>query len=125
VTWDEIGRENLVAAKSLSQDARWRSAVSRAYYAAYSAITSALEGNAAFPEGRFGPSHDKLPKLVMANAIGLRFFERAKVVKAARRLYRQRIAADYEPPARVELEEARIAVLDATFILRSIANAKS
>jgi uncharacterized protein (UPF0332 family) len=122
--WSEISRENLIAPKSLSQDARWRSAVSRAYYAAYAAVAGALEGLAQYPKGRFGPAHDQLPKLIMTYLTELEFFERARVVKLARRLYRQRIAADYEPPQRVDLEEARIAVQDASAITRSIANAK-
>jgi uncharacterized protein (UPF0332 family) len=124
MTWREMSRESLVAAKSLSQDARWRSAVSRAYYAAYSAVAGALDGLARYSGGRFGPSHDRLPQLVMTYLTDLRFHERAKVVKAARRLYRQRIAADYEPPRQVALEEARIAIQDASFILRIIAHAK-
>ncbi len=125
MSWKEISRENLVAAKSLSQHSRWRSAVSRAYYAAYAAVAGALEGKADFPDGRHGPSHDRLPQLVMTYVTDLRFYERTKVVKAARRLYRQRISADYVPPDKVESEETRIAVQDATMILRSIANAKN
>jgi uncharacterized protein (UPF0332 family) len=120
MTWQEIARENLVAAKSLSQDARWRSSVSRAYYAAYAAVAGALEGLAQFPEGRHGPSHDRLPQLVMTYLTVFKVYERRKLSVAARRLYRQRIAADYEPPMRVELEEARIALRDASFIVRSI-----
>jgi uncharacterized protein (UPF0332 family) len=111
--------------ESLFQDARWRSAVSRSYYAAYAAVSGAWEGLAQYPKGRFGPSHDRLPKLVMTYLTELRFYERARVVKAARRLYRQRISADYEPPELVELEEARIAIQDASFILRSMSDAKN
>ena len=121
--WAEMARENLVAAKSLFQDARWRSSVSRAYYAAYGAVTDSLEGLATFPKGRYGPSHDRLPQLVMTYSTELRFRERIQVVKAARRLYRSRIAADYEPRQRVAIEEARIAVQDASFIVRTINNA--
>lgn len=124
MTWQEISRENLIAAKSLSQDARWRSSVSRAYYAAYAAVAGALEGLAQFPEGRHGPSHDRLPQLVMTYLTALRVFERRKLSTAARRLYRQRIAADYEPPTRVDFEESRIALQDASFIVRMIANAQ-
>ena len=124
VTWKEISRENLVAAKSLSLDARWRSSVSRSYYAAYASVAGALEGLASYRKGRFGPSHDQLPKLVMTYLTEMRFYQRARVVKLARRLYRQRIAADYEPPQRVDSEESRIAVQDASAIIRSIENAK-
>jgi uncharacterized protein (UPF0332 family) len=120
VSWKEISRENLVAAKSLSQDARWRSAVSRAYYAAYAAVAGALEGLAQYPEGRHGPSHDRLPKLVMTYLTMLRISERRRVAAAAVRLYRRRIAADYRPLESVDDDLARACVQDASIILRAV-----
>jgi uncharacterized protein (UPF0332 family) len=122
-TWKEIAQANLVAAKSLAMDARWRSAVSRAYYAAYAAVAGRLEGLASYPDGRFGPSHDLLPQLVLTYLTYLGKFDRRLVASAAKRLYRQRIAADYEPPITVELEESRAALRDASLILRIVANA--
>jgi uncharacterized protein (UPF0332 family) len=122
MTWKEMASENLVAAKSLSMDARWRSSVSRAYYAAYAAVSGELEGLTQYPDGRFGPSHDLLPQLVMTYLTGLGLFDRRKIASAAKRLYRQRIAADYEPPVVVELEESRAAIRDASLILRMVAH---
>ena len=123
-TWDQISRENLLAAKSLSQDSRWRSAVSRAYYAAYASVSGALEGLAQFPRDRYGPSHDLLPILVMTYLTTIGFFDRRKVAAASRRLYRYRIAADYEPPMTVDRDFAATALRDASFIVRAIADAK-
>jgi uncharacterized protein (UPF0332 family) len=122
VTWKEISRENLVAAKSLVLDARWRSSVSRAYYAAYAAVAGELDGLAAYPRGRFGPSHDLLPQIVVTYLTNLRLHDRRTIAAAARRLYRYRIAADYEPPRTVGQTEATESIRDASFVMRKIAN---
>jgi uncharacterized protein (UPF0332 family) len=125
VTWKEISRENLIAAKSLALDSRWRSSVSRAYYAAYAMVASELEGLAQYPKGRFGPSHDLLPQLVMTYLTEIRIFERRKVSTAAHRLYIQRINADYKPMEIVAADEARSAIRDSVLILRRIKDAKN
>jgi hypothetical protein len=123
MTWSEIARENLVVAKLLSQDSRWRSAVSRSYYAAYASVANALNGLAEYPENRFGPSHDTLPSLVMTYLTGIPYQQRRKVAEAARQLYRYRVAADYEPPTTVDASFARLALQNASFILRSVEDA--
>ena len=123
MTWSAIARENLVAAKSLLADARWRSAVSRGYYAAYGAVTGKLEGRVSFPAGMHGPSHDNLPKLILNSLSEMDLAYRRRVKVAAIRLYRQRLAADYRPGEHVGAEEARVAVRDASFILRMVEHA--
>jgi len=87
-------------------------------------VAGALEGLAQYPLGRFGPSHDRLPKMVMTYLTDLPLFDRRKLSAAAKRLYRYRIAADYEPPTLVEREMTKLALRDASFILRNIQNAK-
>ncbi len=87
MTWTAMARENLVAAKSLSADARWRSAVSRAYYAAYCVVTGELAGRANFPRGRQNPSHDQLPKLIMNYLSDVSVPDRQSMQRAAVRLY--------------------------------------
>lgn len=124
MTWSAMVRENLVAAKTLLSDARWRSAVSRAYYAAYSAATGKMEGRASFPKGRQNPSHDYLPRLIMSYLSEVGVCDRRKVSSAAIRLYRKRIAADYRPHEHIGAEDARLAVMDASFIVRTVEHAK-
>lgn len=120
MNWSTMSRDNLVAAKSLLADARWRSAVSRAYYSAYSAVTARLEGRASFAHGWNNPSHDHLAKLIMNYLTEFAVPERRKIMGASRRLLRNRIAADYRPGESIEVEDARMAVRDATFILRTV-----
>jgi uncharacterized protein (UPF0332 family) len=124
MSWSDMARDNLVAAKSLLADARWRSAVSRAYYAAYSAVTGKLKGRASFPRGRQNPSHDNLARLIMNYLTEFAVSERRQMMAAARRLYRTRIAADYKPGEEVGVQEARIAVRDASFIVRTVERAE-
>jgi uncharacterized protein (UPF0332 family) len=124
MNWSTMARDNLVAAKSLLADARWRSAVSRAYYAAYSVVTGRLEGRASFPHGRQNPRHDNLPKLILNYLSDVHLADRRKVKTAAFRLYRKRIAADYRPHEEIGAEEARVAVRDASFVLRTVDHAK-
>jgi uncharacterized protein (UPF0332 family) len=124
MTWLAMARENLVAAKSLLTDARWRSAVSRAYYAAYGEVTGKLEDKVSFPAGLYGPSHDNLPKLILNSLSAISLAERRRIKLAAIRLYRQRIAADYRPGEYVGAEEAGIAVRDASFIFRTLEHAE-
>src|SRR4051794_32034042 len=97
MTWSAMAGDNLVAAKSLLADARWRSAASRAYYAAYSAVTAKLEGRASFPRGWHNPSHDHLAKLIMNYLTEFAVPERRKLMTASRRLLRKRVASDYRP----------------------------
>jgi len=120
MTWQQISRENLVAAKSLSQDARWRSAVSRAYYAAYASVCGALEGLATYPKGRFGPSHDLLPKLVMTYVTTVSMWDRRRIATAAHRLFERRLVADYKPVQQVDGEMARACVQDASVIIKMV-----
>lgn len=120
MTWKALARENLVAAKSLSQDARWRSAISRAYYSAYAGVCEALEGLADYPKGRFGPSHDVLPKLIMTYLTIRPVYERRRIATAAHRLYQRRVVADYRPLDRVDATLTRDCIQDASLIVKAV-----
>lgn len=120
--WESIAKDNLIAAKALVLDSRWRSAVSRAYYSAYAAITSRLT-DADFPDGREGPGHDVLPRLVMTYLSLMKVYERRQVATAAMRLYRQRILADYRTTETVSEKDARAAVRDAQWLQKMVFDA--
>lgn len=86
------------AAVELKLAGRRRSAVSRAYFAAFSLVSGCLrEGGMAMPGKREGPSHGKLPELVESNLTMLRAQDRHRVASRLRALYALRIAADYWP----------------------------
>jgi uncharacterized protein (UPF0332 family) len=123
MTWKQIADDNLIAAKSLQSDGRWRSSVSRSYYAAYAEVTSELVGRTSFPDDRQGPSHHALPKLIMTYLAMIGFRDRKSVAATAHRLYMARIDADYIASAEVEQRSARSAVQDASFVLRTVRHA--
>ena len=122
MAWQQISEDAMTAAKSLAMDARWRSVVSRAYYAAYAAVAGALAGRANFPAGRQGPSHDRLPQLVMTYLTALPVRERRLVSTMSHRLYERRIAADYRPNDRVDRAVARASLQDAAAIIGRVSS---
>jgi hypothetical protein len=65
MTWRELAKSNRSAAFELLETRRYRSCVSRAYYAVYSETTHALvEGGVQMPSARNNPRHKAVPSLV-------------------------------------------------------------
>lgn len=110
-TWQEVGQDNRTAAHELFLHQRWRSCVSRAYYAAYSAVTDALfKVPVTMPAGREGPHHIPLAEIVGYNLTSLREPARWRLAGLVKRLYDLRVIADYRPSVDVDEPEARIAL---------------
>ena len=95
VTWAEIGLDNLVAGRELYRSGRYRSSVSRFYYAAFHVVTDALEGKFDTETGQETPNHKGLPKAIRLNLTQLTPPQRAEVGSLMNRLYAARIDADY------------------------------
>ena len=114
MTWDEIGRDSLEAAKLLREAGRHRSSVSRAYYAAYAKVTGLVAPFADFPEDREGPSHEKLPTMASDYLTRLAFRERQRVESSLERLYVRRIEADYKMSFTVDDEMSLAALQEAS-----------
>ena len=88
-TWRDIAMENENAAKQLNRSGLYRSAISRAYYAAYAAVVGHLVFSGAV--GERGPSHKALPIMVEGNVRGLRDWQRRDLKAITRRLYEARV----------------------------------
>lgn len=105
-TWREIATDNFAAVMDLVAR-HWRSAQSRAYYAAYARVAAALASSGVVvPAGREGPSHAKLPALVESHLTQVGIL-RWQVSVLLRDLYRMRLIADYHPSASVGDGDAR------------------
>lgn len=107
--WLEVARDSRKAANVLTTDKYFRSAVSRAYYAAYSKVSQELaDAGLNFPADREGPSHSKLRPMVESNLTTLGD-ERKRIAlsRILGQLYALRIFADYSPSTKVEGREAR------------------
>jgi uncharacterized protein (UPF0332 family) len=119
-TWRDLSRECLEEARILLKEDHWRGSISRAYYAAYCAVTSDLaERGIEFAHGWNNPGHDQLPQLVLHNTTwprGVRY----PVNRALRRLRNAREDADYRPAASIERRDALGYLRDASFVLRAM-----
>ncbi len=107
--WLDVARDGRRAANALVIDGHHRSAVARAYYAAYSKVTHELVTTAGLtmPPGREGPSHARLRPLIETSMPNMTPARRRKVSELVGRLYTLRIDADYRPSVPVESREAR------------------
>lgn len=98
--WLQVAEDALSSATELRELKRYRSSVSRSYYAAYSFLASALvlEQSVQFRDGREGPEHEPLSDLV---AVHLRRAFAPSALKqvrvGVRTLYGARLEADYRP----------------------------
>ena len=64
-TWLEIGLDSFYAAQTLYEQKRYRSSVSRSYYAAFSVVTYHLiKAGAIFNGPQETPAHQAVPKLM-------------------------------------------------------------
>ena len=113
MNWNVLASSSYGAASRLAREQRYeRSAVSRAYYAAYSRAVHALvtcDCGVAFPVAREGPSHTKLPGLI-ENHLRVLGQYRWRVADHLRDLYTLRVMADYCPSELVETAAALKAV---------------
>jgi uncharacterized protein (UPF0332 family) len=109
--WKDLARDNRLAAYELNRAGHWRSCVSRAYYAIFSATTGILilQG-IRMSKDHSNPSHVKLPALVRVHLARLQHHRRWRLAALIRTLYNMRLAADYQPQVAVEAPEARQAI---------------
>ena len=111
-TWRDLAEDNRFVVYEMIRSRRWwRSCVSRAYYAVYSAATDELiRRGLSMPVGREGSSHAKIPEIVGNHLTGVSHSLRWRLAGIIRRLYRSRIMADYMPTALIEEAEAKLSV---------------
>ena len=106
-TWRQLSEDSLQAAETLLQDGRYRSCVSRAYYAAYCAATHEIvQKLTTFSYGRNNPSHELLPTYIQNN-LTISRTKKDAVDTYIRLLRFYREDADYRPQATVDQLTAR------------------
>jgi hypothetical protein len=118
VSWHELAQEARKAANGLVQQERYRSSISRAYYAVYSLVTHCLcqAPNVSFPQDREGPNHPGVTnqggirRLIDTSLPGRSVGDRKYISGLVGQLYTMRIYADYKPSVLVEARDARIAL---------------
>lgn len=113
IDWMDVARSSRRAFGFLFEEECYRSAVSRAYYAAYSRVSHEFQLlGIGMPSGREGPSHAKIRPLIEVSLVGRKPRREERVVLSdwVGRLYALRLAADYSPAAEVGRSEAREAL---------------
>ncbi|MBV9851376.1 MAG: HEPN domain-containing protein [Armatimonadetes bacterium] len=116
-TWQEIGVDSFQAARELYQTGRYRSCVSRFYYAAFSVLAHELAANGvAFGDQQETPNHKGMPKLIKLH-LPLEAKAKADCIAIIRRLYAARIVADYQRRT-LDAAIARDAMRDAAALFR-------
>ncbi len=96
-TWQEIGQDNFEAARELYINGRYRSSVSRFYYAAYAALTGEPLKTSFQPKSdREAPDHAHMPEWIKNYLTRFSPRQRADMAKLIRQLYEARIGADYK-----------------------------
>ena len=108
-SWQELGIDNLQAAKALLETRLWRSSASRAYYAAYSVVAAeivARNPKLAFRHGWRNPAHGDLPRYVRELLGHLPSQTRRSINTNLRLLRHLREDADYRPHASVDRQVA-------------------
>lgn len=117
--WRAMSFNSRKAAQHLLEAECYRSSVSRAYYAVYSAITSTLiRQGITLGHGGNNPGHAGLPVYVLNNLTLLPLITRFEINKALRRLYRERAEADYVAAAAVDNAAAKKALRDLNRVLQ-------
>jgi len=95
-TWRDIAQDNFRAAHGLYDLKRYRSSVSRFYYAAFSLLTYELvRAGVVFRLGRRTPAHAELAELITENLTQFTETRRTAIALLTLRLYRSRLDADY------------------------------
>ncbi len=95
-TWQEIGIDNFRAGRELFVAKRYRSSVSRFYYAAFSLLTYELARiGVVFRHGRQTPSHAEMTELILLHLTQFSEARRSAIALLTVRLYRLRLDADY------------------------------
>ena len=122
-TWSESSLDSYEAAIELLQNQRFRSSISRAYYAAYAAVTDELiKSKKSFSYGRRNPGHEQMLSLVL-NSLDQRRFGvelRRSLRRILKDMQRLRVVADYVPAQALAEQEAREQLRYAGFILRTL-----
>jgi uncharacterized protein (UPF0332 family) len=116
--WDAIGQDSLKAGRSLFEEGRWRSSISRSYYAAFSVVVGRILPHVKLPPRMMTSRHDTLPKQVMKHLTRLYPKTQRTISGPLVRLYRERIRADYNAAKELTRAGALAAVRMAAAVMK-------
>ena len=118
--WNEMARDSYQAANELFDSRRWRSAVSRAYYAAYAVATAAALRDGQSMPARGNPGHEQLQNMTLQGLHSLGHGHRSAAYAMLSTLFWLRVMADYGVGYRVDRSDAVNALGFMAGIFRSL-----
>lgn len=108
--WSQLANESRTAAVELYQRARYRSATSRFYYAAYSAVHDALLTGGVTAPARGNWGHSELRFRLVPNELhGVDPLDRNELAAKLTQLFFLRVVADYFPTSIFGVEDVKTA----------------
>lgn len=125
MSWFDMNRDSFQAARLVQKHRHWRSAVSRAYFAAYAAITGVLEqaGAVDFRFGGRNRGHRQLLALA-ANNLDVRVYgpqTRKRIKRSLNILQTQRVNADdNDDQEAITNDDVVISLRNATSVLLAL-----
>ena len=120
-TWRDIAVQQAHAARQLSDVGVVRPSISRAYYAAYSAVTYSLHRQGLRTFGaRNNPDHADVPALVLHTLRSVDRATRRSLASSLRRLRMYREDADYRPARSVDAKSRLRALWEMDYALRTL-----
>lgn len=118
--WFALARGSFAAANLLAGGGRWRSSVSRSYYAAFAAVVGALPPSVPRPARQRTPRHQDLPGFVTTYFVGLPGSQQQEIKATLERLYRARIYADYYERLTTDRVIARRCLVESGIVLNRL-----
>lgn len=121
MSWATLGRENLKASRHAKEGQHWRTSVSRAYYAAFDALNEVLL-RVENPPARYRTHlHRQIPDLIKKHLTGFLVTGNRALRTTVTRLYKARLAADYDERVTHDDLVAQNALRDAYAIFHELA----
>ena len=118
MTWIEIGKNHLQAAKQTLQE-HPRTCAFRAYYAAHVVLAESLiQAGYRLASGRQTPPHAQQAKLIGSHLAGKGGHTVRELRRVIRRLYNHRLDADYRRTVTVDRASALESVRDASVLFQ-------
>jgi uncharacterized protein (UPF0332 family) len=112
---------NFEAMKTLTKLKNRRSAISQAYYAAFSAVTFEVRKRVSdFPGGYEHPPHNQVGRYLRKHLVDYSHADRVDLRDAMMRLYEARVDADYRKDAVFSDRDVSTVVIDARYVMESL-----
>ncbi len=106
-TWRQLSEDSLLAAEALLQEGKYRSCVSRAYYAAYCAATHEIvQKLTTFSNGWNNPTHELVPTYIRSN-LTITQAKKEAIIPSIILLRYYRVDADYRPHTMIDEQISR------------------